>query len=156
MGSSPGRAEHSNGLLGSKRERLRMRIAGGRVNVGVRLESTLKGFLSLLGYSHPSFGAQLVCFLLHTVFFAVLSIPNLIAELCSVRDLIKQNTVWFRYSCPYVFSGTAYVDSNHCRRTILLKFDLNWARLAFCFPCALNYLRETYGIVGIRSSIEII
>lgn len=49
MGNSLGRAEHSNGLLGRKRERLRMRIAGGRADVGGRLESTLKGFLSLLG-----------------------------------------------------------------------------------------------------------
>lgn len=66
-----------------------------------------------------------MCFLLHTVFLAVLPIPTLIAELCSVLDLIKQNTMWFRYSRPCVFSGTASVDSNHCRRTILLKFDLN-------------------------------
>lgn len=70
-----------------------MRIAGGRADVGGRLESTLKRFLSLLGYSHSSFGGQFVCFLLHTVFLAVLSIPTLIAELCSVSDLIKQNTV---------------------------------------------------------------
>lgn len=131
-----------------------MRIAGGRADVGGRLESTLKGFLSLLGYSHPSFRAQFVCFLLHTVFLAVLSIPTLIAELCSVSDLIKQNTMWFRFSCPYV-------DSNHCRRTILfffliLKFGLNWVSLAFCFHCTLNYLCGTYGLVGIISSVEII
>ena len=140
----------------SGHQRLRMPIAGGRADVGGRLESSWKGFLSLLGYSHPSFGAQFVCFLLYTVFLAVLSIPTVIAELCSGSDLIKQNTMWFRFSCPYVYSGTTYVDSNHCRRTILLKFGLNWARLAFCFHCALNYLCGPYGIVGIISSVEII